>query len=474
MNTLILKGIVFMKKAKLMWLFGALAIFLVLAIIYTVICTDRQTEDDKLEFMLEYLYEVSQPNHIVMIAVWDEASHGFSDSIAEAFVLLGLSYNLQNKFRYAYVAIIDGGEVVYERLGDTNTDIVSVSTSIRDVLIEITSVGQEATLRGDLTRTSIRVDDWEYALVNRGINIVVYDKQLEMVVDSVSFDTFADLSFSRMHHVDLTPYRRRWWYTYGDNYIVEQDREWLQDVRLVAHAMGGLDKEEGRMYYTNSLEAFKQNYEVGHRFFEVDFTLSADGILFTRHVGRGPFETFEKEQALVPYTLLTIHDVAELMLEYIDIYIITDTKEAVDFEVIRKQFDIISHTLEEVEPLLKQRFIIQFYNQAMYYFLRLYYDFPLLIYTLYMSPDSNESVVEFVRVHRIPAVIMFDRRANHDFVRNLSEVDAAVFAHFPSTEVDIDNISNLFANGVHGIWTFSLSPDDLIQFELEPMMQIND
>lgn len=43
----------------------------------------------------------------------------------------------------------------------------------------------------------------------------------------------------------------------------------------IAHAMGGIDGEA----YTNSMEAFKENYARGHRLFEVDLHFTSDGKL---------------------------------------------------------------------------------------------------------------------------------------------------------------------------------------------------
>lgn len=42
--------------------------------------------------------------------------------------------------------------------------------------------------------SSIRLNDTEYSLNQCGLNIVVYDKVNQQLVDSVTFDTYADLS----------------------------------------------------------------------------------------------------------------------------------------------------------------------------------------------------------------------------------------------------------------------------------------
>lgn len=53
------------------------------------------------------------------------------------------------------------------------------------------------------------------------------------------------------------------------------DDSWTKK-HFIAHAFGSLDD---KLRYTNVLEAFLQNYEKGHRVFEVDLCCTSDGIL---------------------------------------------------------------------------------------------------------------------------------------------------------------------------------------------------
>ena len=55
--------------------------------------------------------------------------------------------------------------------------------------------------------------------------------------------------------------------------------KWHDNYKLVAHALGAVDE----VPYTNSLEAFLENYKKGLRVFEVDLIRGADGILVARH-----------------------------------------------------------------------------------------------------------------------------------------------------------------------------------------------
>ena len=219
---------------------------------------------------------------------------------------------------------------------------------------------------------------------------------------------------------------------------------------LVAHAMGALNG----VPYTNSLEAFKQNYEAGHRVFEVDLQITSDDKLITIHDHRiGKSTTFKQENDAVPYTLMTFEELCYLMLEYPDFYVVTDSKYT-DNDSNKRAFDIISKAIDAIDPKLADRFAIQVYNQSMYYFLTENYSlFPRenYMYTLYMSSDSNRQVIDFVKKENIKAVVMWDFRAkDKDFIAGLNDAGAAVYAH---TVNDADEILEFFRSGVYGIYT---------------------
>jgi len=227
---------------------------------------------------------------------------------------------------------------------------------------------------------------------------------------------------------------------------------YMQDGRLAAHAMGALD---GRAY-TNSLEAFKQNYAAGYRLFEVDLQLTSDNKLITIHESHriSQTSTFKQEQDNVPFTIMTFEELCLLMLEYDDFYIITDTKYT-DNRQNKIIFDVIAETIKRTDPELLKRVVIQFYNPQMYYFLCANYPFlrDNYMYTLYMSPDSDSKVIDFVRRARIRAVVMWDFRADKNFVADLVNSGAAVYAH---TVNDINAALELYDNGVYGIYTDTL------------------
>jgi len=233
--------------------------------------------------------------------------------------------------------------------------------------------------------------------------------------------------------------------------------EYLKQGYLVAHALGALSETQT---CTNSFEAFIRNYELGHRVFEVDLQLTADDRLVTMHsqfnVGAWTYDQLRNSQG---FTIMDFETLCLLMLEFDDVYMITDTKY-LDIASNRRAFDIISQTINRVDPALFDRFVIQFYNQEMFHFLVENYDFPHenLIYTLYMSHDSDREVVRFVAEHGIRAVVMWYHRASRNFVTSLKEVGALVYAH---TVNDVAQINELFSVGVYGIFTCFVTYADL-------------
>lgn len=430
--------------------------------------------EGRLILLLEYLNYLSAGNYVVVIAVHIEGSNLFCDRLSGGFGALGLNENLQGRFGNSYAAIIDEGQVIFEHLENNLSDITAYRTDVGGRSVAVLSAGFGA-VRAMGWRTSIVIDGREYALSHQGLNIVVFDKDMGIVVDSVSFDTHDTLMFTRKTlHMENTRDFFTWnnamrgnWTQYHSETVsapVRRDSsEWLQHGYLIAHAMGRVDGFPGRERHTNSLEAFLQNYEAGNRFFELDLYLSSDGILFTRNARRGPFGTFEEEQSAAPYTLMTFEEVAHLMLEYDDIFIISDTKAPSNYDTIRAQFDIIWNTLNAIDSSLIYRFLVQFYTQEMYHILHEYYDFPFLIYTLYMSPDSNQEVVRFVSENDIQVVVMWDTRATRSFVEELRRAGAVVIVHFSGGDPpSLQHVYNLFVDGVYGAMLHSFTYDDFI------------
>ena len=173
---------------------------------------------------------------------------------------------------------------------------------------------------------------------------------------------------------------------------------------LIAHAFGGIDG----VVYTNSLEAFEANYALGHRCFEVDFDLMPDEYrMIASHneetwrevTGAGEEIPYDLENVLHPsfenpFTMLDYRDVVDLMAQYSDIHIITDTKRYDSVNTFL-QFSQLVKYANETAPEVLERIVPQIYTESMLNWVMSVYPFKSVIYTLYLSGQEPESVYDF-------------------------------------------------------------------------------
>ncbi|WOL38966.1 hypothetical protein RAH42_07290 [Pyramidobacter sp. YE332] len=136
-----------------------------------------------------YLRRLANPDHVVLISVLDEGARRLTETHRKLFAPLGLDLSLSGKRRWSYAAVSDGGKKVYEECAPGRIDITIDAAGLK---IGLVSTGMEAGYE-----SSIRIDGAEYSTQSLGMNIVVYDKKQKRVVDSVAFNTYADLSASR-------------------------------------------------------------------------------------------------------------------------------------------------------------------------------------------------------------------------------------------------------------------------------------
>lgn len=136
-----------------------------------------------------YLDKLSNLNYITVISGKDEFSGKLDNKILEKLKNLGFKSDLKDKYRWSYLGIVNSNSVEYEELKDGRIDF---NKQIDDLKIEAVSAGMDS---GNIS--NIKINDIEYSLNHRGLNIVVYDKMTEKVIDSVCFDTHSDLKTYR-------------------------------------------------------------------------------------------------------------------------------------------------------------------------------------------------------------------------------------------------------------------------------------
>lgn len=259
--------------------------------------------------------------------------------------------------------------------------------------------------------------------------------------------------------------------SYIDNFKA-LDYTWAQGNRVVAHALGGYENSA----YVNSREAFLHNYERGYRVFEVDFLLSADEIPVAAHEWRDVYlmqyrdraegdepyppltvEEFTGEYLLESQTGMTIDDVVQLMIEYPDIYMVTDTKETLETGLLIVFEEIIA-AAEYYDPAVLDRFIPQIYNFDMYDPLFELYDWKSAIFTMYRvgSSVSPADVFDFTYQRGIKAITAPSNRSPNDFCAAVLESGGYVYLHTYNTLGEIDRLAK--RSDIYGVYSDFLDP----------------
>lgn len=243
---------------------------------------------------------------------------------------------------------------------------------------------------------------------------------------------------------------------------------WAAQHRLVAHANGAINGQR----FTNSREAFLANYRAGFRVFEMDLNLTSDGHLVAVHdwspttlrslgLPVGPktrlpltqraFARMKIHRSLTP---LTLQDALRLLMSHRDAWLVTDTKIASGPELATGFKDLVQ-TAKRTDPKLLDRIIPQVYNQDMYWTIRAIHPFRSWIYTLYMSKDSEDQILDFTQRTGIRAVTMPAQRANQRFLFRLRKQGVFTYTHTVNSAEKQRKQEDL---GVHGLYTDILLP----------------
>ncbi len=182
----------------------------------------RQTVSIELEQITdpaEYLaYLADEDGYAVFLTAKEDASVSLTDEQRETFADLGLTKLSDLSSDTAYLAVLDNGRIMERTMTMEEADIGEDSDEAADTTDE-----EEAGLTADTDETdeaeennadvlslegnliggvsyaitsgmsdaSIQIDGEEYSRWGRGLNIVVYDKKLQIIVDRTSFDTYA-------------------------------------------------------------------------------------------------------------------------------------------------------------------------------------------------------------------------------------------------------------------------------------------
>ena len=102
---------------------------------------------------------------------------------------LGLNFPLEGAYQSSYIAAIKVGEILQEEL---STEMISCQIQTGELMAEMVSAGYE---KGNIA--SIKINGTEYAINQRGLNIVIYDTEENIIVDSLCIDTYSNNQITR-------------------------------------------------------------------------------------------------------------------------------------------------------------------------------------------------------------------------------------------------------------------------------------
>jgi hypothetical protein len=129
-----------------------------------------------------YVEKLKNPYYTIYITAKDNIGGEKHRELVEKLSELGVTSEINDKGAWSYQAILDKGNVVYERLSQ---EMLEYRDKVNGHRVSMVSAGHDSGNRG-----RILIDYKDYFVDKRGIGIVVYDNVFNEVVDSVTFDLF--------------------------------------------------------------------------------------------------------------------------------------------------------------------------------------------------------------------------------------------------------------------------------------------
>lgn len=148
-----------------------------------------KSETDFLSYM-RLLKDFAGRYCVLIVASDTPVGPQFTRDMANAVMAVGLNINLYQKYRCAYAAMINSGDVVFEEIELDTTKEIRQKVLLDGNEIKFISIGYNC--HSSVTRLgSIQINGVEHSLNRRGLNIVVWDKVTQTEIDTVNFDTYA-------------------------------------------------------------------------------------------------------------------------------------------------------------------------------------------------------------------------------------------------------------------------------------------
>lgn len=119
---------------------------------------------------------------VILISAADDMTAGLKDDISELRVL-GLQADFTDAVQKSYIAVIDNGAIKYEALSNRKLTYRGAVNDETDVYYELYSSGWQTSPKASITVAGVEAVSNE----EEGLNIVVYDDDRDLVIDSVCF-----------------------------------------------------------------------------------------------------------------------------------------------------------------------------------------------------------------------------------------------------------------------------------------------
>ena len=162
----------------------------------------RITGDMKLRStwnIYEYLPMLAENRqYSIFITIRDDGTRQIDSEIQGMLADLGLEETLPGHYRWSYYAVLIPGE---DKIEESSEEELSRTGTLPDgIEYSLISQGGLSGAGGGAGRyltCSVKINDIEYAVQRIGLNIVVYDNEHSVVVDSVEFNTYDGLGARR-------------------------------------------------------------------------------------------------------------------------------------------------------------------------------------------------------------------------------------------------------------------------------------
>ena len=235
---------------------------------------------------------------------------------------------------------------------------------------------------------------------------------------------------------------------YENNYF--QNSKPSTQLDLIAHALGGLNKDGNKYTYTNSLEALEASYKRGYKMFEVDLSMTKDGHIVASHqsVSNKTLKKFlEKKINNNTYTPLSLEGILSFMKKNQEITIITDIKS--DFEDCA---EMMIKKIKKYDHKLLKRIIPQVYSEKDIITIEKYHNFKNVIYTLYHLEKINLKNIYKINLKYpfVNTVSISVERISNFLIKELKKNGIKIYLH---TLNNNEKILRYYKKGISGIYT---------------------